>query len=181
MRLTHRELRLVIGSVVFIAAWALFVFGVKPALERIETLNRAIPEKKSELEQLNIKAGEYTVLYEGLKELRTKIDLQEKTFELLPFVESLVQECGLTKNVVTMKQVVSQLETNNYHETIVEIKMENLMLRQLVDFLWKIQSSKALVGTQSLYIKKNLTNTNLLDSTIEIRNLGTTPKITSKV
>ena len=69
-----------------------------------------------------------------------------------------------------MNQVVSQLDTN-YHETIVEIKMENLMIRQLVDFLWKIQSSKALVGTQSLYIKKNLTNTNLLDSTIEIRNL----------
>jgi hypothetical protein len=180
MRLTHRELRLVIGSVVFIAAWALFVFGIKPALERIETLNRAIPEKKSELEQLNIKAGEYIVLYERLKELRTKIDLQEKTFELLPFVESLVQECGLTKNVVTMNQVVSQLDTN-YHETIVEIKMENLTIRQLVDFLWKIQSSKALVGTQSLYIKKNLTNTNLLDSTIEIRNLGTTPKIASKV
>ena len=69
-----------------------------------------------------------------------------------------------------MNQVVSQLDTN-YHETIVEIKMENLMIRQLVDFLWKIQSSKALVGIQSLYIKKNLTNTNLLDSTIEIRNL----------
>ncbi len=180
MRLTHRELRLVIGSVVFVAAWALFVFGVKPALERIETLNRTIPEKQSELEQLNIKAGEYIVLYEGLKDLRTKIDLQEKTFELLPFVESLVQECGLTKNVVTMKQVVSQLETN-YHETIVEIKMENLTLRQLIDFLWKIQSSKVLVRTQSLYIKKNLINTNLLDSTIEIRNLGTTPKIISKV
>ena len=170
MRLTHRELWLVTGLVFFVAAWTLFVLGIRPALERIETLNRVIPEKQSELEQLSIKTGEYIVLYDGLKDLRTKIDLQEKTFELLPFVESLVQECGLTKNVVTMKQMASQLETN-YLETVVEIKLENLTLRQLVDFLWKIQSSKVLARTERLYIKKNLTNTNLLDSIVEIRNL----------
>lgn len=170
MRLTHRELRLITSLMVFVIAWTLFVLGIKPALERIETLNRVIPEKQNELEQLNIKTGEYTTLYGRLRDLHAKIDLQEKTFELLPFVESLVQECGLTKNVVTMKQMVSQLETN-YNETIVEIKMENLTLRQLVDFLWKIQSSDVLARTERLYIKKNLTDTNLLDSVVEIRNL----------
>ena len=169
MRLTYREIRLITGLAIFVAAWALFVFGIRPALERIETLNRVIPEKQNELEQLNKKAGEYITLYESLKDLHAKIDLQEKTFELLPFIESLVQECGLTKNVVTMKQMVSQLETK-YYETIVEIKMENLTLRQLVEFLWKIRSSEVLARTERLYIKKNLKNTNLLDSIVEIRN-----------
>jgi len=170
MRLTHREYRLITSLVVFVVAWILFVFGIRPALERLGTLNRVIPEKQNELEQLNKKACEYIALYESIENLHAKIDLQEKTFELLPFVESLIQECGLTKNVVTMKQIVSQLETD-YDETIVEIKMENLTLRQLVDFLWKIQSSDILARSQRLYIKKNLTNTNLLDSIIEIRNL----------
>ena len=173
MRLTHREYWLAAGLVAFAAAWAFYVVGVSPALERIETLNRVIPEKQSELERLRIKTGEYIALHDVIEDLRTKIALQEKTFELLPYAESLIQECGLTNNVVTMKQQASQLETN-YHETVVEIEMANLTLRQLFDFLQKIQSSKVLARTKTLHIKKNLTNADLLDSVVEIRNLKLT-------
>jgi len=170
MRLTQREYWLAAGLVALVAAWAFYAVGVSPALERIETLNRVIPEKQSELEKLRIKTGEYIALHDSIEDLCTKIALQEDTFELLPYAESLVQECGLTKHLVTMKQQASQLETN-YHETVVEIEMENLTLRQIFDFLQKIQSSKVLARTKTLHIKRNLANSDLLDSVIEIRNL----------
>ena len=51
--------------------------------------------------------------------------------------------------------------------------LENLTLKQLIDFLRKVESSKVLARTKSLYIKKNLTNTEMLDSVVEIHN----PKI----
>jgi cell division protein FtsB len=170
MRLTRREYWLAGVLVAFIAAWAFYAIGVGPALERIETLNRVIPEKQNELEKLRTMASEYTALNDAIEDLRTKIASQQETFELLPYAESLVQECGLLKNLVTMKPQTSQLETN-YHETVVEIEMENLTLRQIFDFLQKIQSSKILARTKTLYIKKNLKNSDLLDSIIEIRNL----------
>ena len=173
MRLTHREYWLTAGLIAFAAAWAFYVAAVSPALERIETLNRVIPEKQSELERLRINIGEYIVLHDVIEDIRTKIALQEKTFELLPYAESLIQECGITKNVVTMKQQASQLDTN-YLETVVEIEMENLTLRQLFDFLQKIQSSKVLARTKTLHIKRNITNSELLDSVVKIRNLKLT-------
>ena len=123
MRLTQREYWLAAGLVALVAAWAFYTVGIGPALERIETLNRVIPEKQNELEKLRIKTGEYIALHDSIEDLRTKIASQEETFELLPYAESLVQECGLTKNLVTMKQQASQLETN-YHETVVEIELE---------------------------------------------------------
>ena len=173
MRLTQREYWLAAGLVVIVAAWTFYTVGVSPALERIKTLNRVIPEKQSELEQLGIKAGEYTALNDAIVALRTKISSQQESFELLPYAESLVQECGLENNLVTMKQQASQLETD-YHETVVEIEMENLTLRQIFDFLQKVQSSKIPARTKTLHIKRNLKNTDLLDSTIEIRNLKLT-------
>ncbi|HCO94356.1 MAG TPA: hypothetical protein DIU00_10455 [Phycisphaerales bacterium] len=173
MRLTQREYLLAAGLVALVAAWAFYTVGVGPALERIETLNRVIPEKQNELEKLRTKTGEYIALHDSIEEMRTKIASQEETFELLPYAESLVQECGLTKNLVTMKQQPSQLETN-YHETVVEIELENLTLRQIFDFLQKIKSSKVLARTKTLHIKRNPTNANLLDSVIEIRNLKLT-------
>ena len=173
MRLTQREYLLAAGLVALVAAWAFYTVGVGPALERIETLNRVIPEKQNELEKLRTKTGEYIALHDSIEEMRTKIASQEETFELLPYAESLVQECGLTKNLVTMKQQASQLETN-YNETVVEIVLENLTLRQIFDFLQKIKSSKILARTKTLHIKRNPTNADLLDSVIEIRNLKLT-------
>jgi len=173
MRLTHREYWLAAGLAAFAAAWVFYVVGVSPALERIETLNRVIPEKQSELERLRIKTDEYTALHDSIEDLHSKIALQEETFEMLPYAESQIQECGLTDNVVTMKQQASQLEAN-YRETVVEIELENLTLRQIFDFLQKIRSSKVLARTKTLHIKRNPNNADLLDSVIEIRNLKLT-------
>ncbi len=170
MRLTRREKLLAVVLAVIAAAWGLFAFAVRPAIERTETLRRVIPERQSELEALHNEASEYIALRDGLETLHTKIASQEKTFELLPFLESLIRECGLAKKVATMKQQVSQLEPHHC-ETIVEIKLQNLTLSQLVNFLWQAESSKVLARTKSLYIKKNLTNTDLLDALIEVHNL----------
>ena len=88
---------------------------------------------------------------------------------MLPFLESLVEECGLTENISIMKQQESPIDTN-YSETIVEIRLENLSLNRLVDLLYKIESSQVLAGIKSLHIKKNATDKNLLDTVIEINN-----------
>ena len=170
MRLTSREHWLGAFLAIFVMLWALFALGVRPALERIETLSRVIPEKQSELERLRTEVAEYVALHDGLRGLRSKIASQEETFELLPFVDSLVQECGLTQHVVTMKPQTSQFGSS-YRETVVEIKMESLTLRQLLDFLLKLESSKFLANTKRLYIEKNLTDASLLDSQVEISNL----------
>ncbi len=174
IRLTRREKLLAGGLVIFIAAWSLFTAGVKPALTRIETLNRVISEKQHELEKVRAISKEYIFLSNSFDSLHTKVASQHETFELLPFLESLIAECGLAKNLETMKRDVLQIDSN-YSETIVEVRLESLSLDKLVDFLRKIESSQVQARTKSLYIKRNMTNKNLLDSVIEIRNAKLSP------
>lgn len=169
MRLTRREKLLAGGLVIFVAAWSIFTAGVKPVLARIETLNRVISEKQQELKKIRAGSKEYIFLRDSLDNLRTKVASQQKNFELLPFLESLIEECGLTENISIMKQQESPIDTN-YSETIVEIRLENLSLNRLVDLLYKIESSQVLAGIKSLHIKKNATDKNLLDTVIEINN-----------
>ncbi len=167
IRLTRREKLLIIVSAVFIAVWAIYAFAVKPAVARMETLERIIPQKQRELAMLRAKCEEYALLRSSLDDLRAKVASQKDGFELLPYLESLIHHCGLAENVVMMKPHTVPLESN-YRETIVEIKLENLTLSQLVDFLGKVESSKVLVETRTLHIKRNLTNQDLLDSVLEI-------------
>jgi len=173
IRLTRREKLLAIALAILTGGWGVFALAVKPALERTRTLRRVISEKQDELGKLRARSNEYISLRDNLDKVRTKVASQEKGFELLPFLESLIREHGLAKKVATMKQRVLPLGTN-HSETVVEVRLENLTLKQLVDFLRKVESSKVLARTKSLYIKKNLTNTDLLDSVVEIHN----PKLT---
>ncbi len=173
IRLTRREKMLAIALAILVGGWGLFALAVKPALERTRTLRRVISEKQDELVKLRATSNEYISLRDNLDNVRTKVVSQEKGFELLPFLETMIRENGLAKKVGTMKQRVLQLGPS-HSETIVEVRLENLTLKQLVDFLRKVESSEVLARTKSLYIKKNLTNTDLLDSVVEIHN----PKLT---
>ncbi len=167
IRLTRREKLSAAGLLIFTAAWSLFAVAVNPALDRINTLNRVISEKQQELEEVRAISKEYIYLNKSLGNMHPKVDSRQETFELLPFLESLIDECGLSKNFKTMKRQVLQIDLN-YSEIVVEVKLESLSIGRLVDFLSKIESSKALVKTKSLYIKRNMANKNLLDSVIEI-------------
>lgn len=169
IRLTRRERLLAAALAAFAVAWSLFAFAIKPALERINTLNRVIAQKHDELVKLRAASKEYVFLRDNLEDLRTKITSQQKSFELLPFLESLVHQSMLEGNLVTMKQRVLPLEPD-YSETIVEIELENLTLGRLVDFLYKVESSDVLARTKMLHIRKNRTNKDLLDSVVEIHN-----------
>ena len=173
IRLTRKEKLLAIALTVFVVGWVLFAFAVNPAIERTKTLSRVISEKQDELQKIRDISTEYITLRNSLDNLRTKVALQEKGFELLPFLESLIREHGIAKKMTTMKQRVL-IHGPQHSETIVEVKLENLTLKQLVDFLLKVESSGVMAKTRSLYIKKNLKNADLLDSVVEIHN----PKLT---
>ena len=169
IRLTQREKLLAGSLLIFATAWTLFTVVVSPALDRIETLNRVVSEKQQELEQVREISNEYIYLSNSLDNLNAKVDLQQETFELLPFLESLIGECGLSDNVETMKRQVLPIDSN-FSRIVVEVRLERLSIGRLVDFLSKIESSYAEVRTKSLYIKKNMGDKNLLDSVIEIHN-----------
>lgn len=169
IRLTKREKLLAGGLVIFASAWSLFAVGVKPALDRIDTLDRVISEKQLELEEIRTISKEYIHLNKGLGNIRTKEDARQDTPELLPFLDSLIAECGLSKNVESMKRQVAQIDSN-YSEIIIEVKIKSVPIGRLVDFLGKIEMSRNQARTKSLYIKRNISNKNLLDSVIEIFN-----------
>jgi len=177
IRLTRREKLLAAALAICAVVWSFFAFVVEPTKDRIETLKRVIPQKQEELRKLRAAGKEYVLLRDSLRDLRTKVASQRQTFELLPFLESLIRQSDLKGKIATMKQRVLPLDSD-YSQTIVEIEIEGLTLTSLVDFLSKVESSDVLARIRSLYIKKSRKSKDLLDSVVEIHN----PRLTqSKV
>ncbi len=162
IQVTPRERLLSIGLIVILAAWALYALAVGPACDRIRTLQRIIPEKQAQLRQLQTQSAQYTSLRNELARQQTETTSPGPDFQLLPFLETLVERHKLTKHVVTMEP-----DTRQPAETVA-IELRDISLRQLIDFLIAVQTSESVVRVGSLHIRKNSNNEALLDSTVGI-------------
>jgi hypothetical protein len=167
MRLTYRERWLITAITIIVLAWASYVFGLRPAIERIETLNRIIPENERKLQDLMVKSKQYLALAATLENVKNNGTQDKTDFELVAFLESRCIDCGLAKKVVTMKQEVLPVDSN-YSEIVAEIQLENITLQQLVEFLLKTESSNRLLWVKSLYIEKAYADSNLIGVVLQL-------------
>ena len=176
MQLTYRERWMIVGTIVFLGLWAVYALGVRPAVERLQTLKRVIPEQQQVLEKLRVKSAQYLAMQDELDGYKQRALLEGKDFEPLRFLESTVNQMNLTKKLSSMKQEMLQLDSS-YCEVIVEIKLQAVSLEQLVELLLKVRASSYPLRIRSLYTKKSSAEPELLDTLIQISALKTSSPI----
>lgn len=168
IHLNRREKRLAIGMAAVVAVWAIYGYGIRPTQERIATLERVIPERQSELEQLRDMSDKYSALQRRFEATRTRLAQQNPTFELLPFLETLIERHKLTAHVHGMKQDLPVESRGPYAETSVAINLEGISLAQLVRFLEAVDTAEVVAQIGSLHVHKSRTNEGTLASNIQI-------------
>jgi hypothetical protein len=167
MQITKRERLLSVGLTVALAAWALYALAVRPAGDRIRTLQRVIPEKQAQLQELQAKSAQYTALRNEFAQAKTQMASQEPDFQLLPFLETLIDRHKLAGHLVTMGPD-TLLPQTEYSEVVVTIELHEVSLKQLIDFLSAVETSTSVVRVGTLHIRKDPKNEALLDSTVGI-------------
>jgi type II secretory pathway component PulM len=163
MQFTRRERLLGLGLTAAIAVWGLYTLAIKPTRARIRTLQRVIPEKQTELRQLRAKSAEYLTLQKKSQELQAKLASQSPDFQLLPFLEAVIERHKLTSHVVTM-----QPPQAGYSQVVVTLELQDIPYRQLVGFLVAVESSEAVLQVGSLHVRQDATNELLVDATVGI-------------
>jgi len=158
IQLTRREQRLAIGLTAAVALWAVYGFAVEPVRERIEDLRRFIPEKETELQEIQAKSAEYMRLRQGLEEVQMRMAEQDPNFELPSFAESLLEQQDLTTHATV----------DGYLGTVVKITLKDVALGQLVDFLKAIEASNVVAQVGSLHVYRSTSHGTLLGSLVEI-------------
>jgi len=167
MQTTSRERMLAALLMVAVAAWASYSLALKPARERMQTLQRIVPEKQAQLRDLRAKSVQYAALKRALDERRANLASQDPDFQLLPFLEATIERHKLAKQATMGGRDPLQPQPD-YGEAVVTIELHNVSLQQIVDFLREVDTSKSAVHIGSLRICKAPNTQGLLNSTIEI-------------
>ena len=170
MRLARREKYLVMlaGCILFLLA--VFHFLILPFFEEKERLSEGVKSMESTLEEIVMKSAEYKALKKNDQGLQDALAKRDKGVTLFSFLEGEADKAEVKGHIKYMKPSVSQ-GTGPYKESTVEMKLEQITLKQLVGYLYRIESPKDVISIKRISIKENKKESGYLDAILQVLTL----------
>jgi len=166
INLSQREQRVLIGAGVIFVLMFLYL-SVDSVLKRYGKLEDKIATKRVEVQKISRLRTQYMEAHKQLEDIKAKLDQMEKGFSVLSFIEDLANKENIRENIGSVKPKKLPLN-DSYDENIVELKIDNVSLSKLVDFIYKIENSGYLLKIKRLRVKPRYDNRDLLNVTLQV-------------
>ena len=170
MRLAKREKFLVslAGSIIVLLIF--FHFIILPFFEKMDHLKEGVKAKEVTLSDMMVMSAEYKALKKGSQRLQDTLARRSKGITLFSFLEKEADNADVKSHIKYMKPSSSQ-GTGTYKESMVEIKLEAVNLKQLVGYLYRIESPEDVIGVKRISIKENTKEPGCLDIIVQVMTL----------
>jgi general secretion pathway protein M len=160
LNLGTRERVFIIGAGVAVLLALLFTMVIDPMLAYSARLDRQIITAQRELQELHTLRQDYQRQKSVLDRINAQLKRQ-KNFSIFSRLEELAKQTDTRNKILYIKPTVSS-PSDAYEEESVEIKMEDVTLEQLIQYLFQIENSPQFMKIKRLYLKPHLDNRQLL-------------------
>jgi general secretion pathway protein M len=167
MKLAKREKYLVMLAGCAIAFFLVFQFVIFPFLDERKRMRRSIAAKQESFKEVLRLRGEYEVQKKGFQGIKQILSKRKAGFTLFSFLEKSAGEAELKGHIKYMKPSTTQ-STGPYKESTVEMKLEQITLKQLVDYLYRVESPESLISIKRISIKENKGESGYLDAVFQV-------------
>ncbi|RJR17065.1 MAG: hypothetical protein C4582_13670 [Desulfobacteraceae bacterium] len=167
MKLARRERYLVTVASLAVFLFLAFHFAVIPFFEKMANLRSGIDSRERALRDMAGLAAQYREITENSKGREELIRRRPKGFTLFSFLEKAAGESAVKDRIKYMKPSTSQT-TGPYKESMVEMQMEEITLKQLVDYLYRVEYGDKLVQIKRVSIKESRRESGYLDAVIQV-------------
>lgn len=169
-RLSARERVMVTAAVIFVLSALIYGVLLRPALEKRERWRSMAVRKRVEMTRFVELSSRYRELEGTISEIEKRLGSRKGGTSLLAELEAKARELNLQDNIASMKPFTTQLDSGLV-ESSVEIRLEKLALRGLVEFLQRVEGRGSLVATRRLRVKSRFDDPQLLDVSILVSTL----------
>ena len=162
----NQRLALLTGAAALVLGLVVqFVFF--PLYDVRERTVRAIAVNEKVLRQLGPMWVEYRVLKEGAQAVQQILARRPGDFTLFSYLEKKTGEAGVKPNVKYINPSRAPV-SSGYEETSVDLKLEKITLKQLVNFLYMVESREDLIALRKITVAKVKEDPDYLNATIQV-------------
>ena len=165
VKMSSRERNLVSGALIFVTLSVLYALVFSPLAERGNTWQRKTANVKKEYAEFLKLRAKYVEIEAALSGLQANLTSGGSDASLLARMEATARSLGLQDRITSMKPFSTDLDSG-IQESSVEIRMEKLDLKGVVDLLEKVESSENNTRVGRLRVKTRFDDPSLVDVTI---------------
>ena len=167
IKLGRREKILVSLAACCIAVFVLFQFIIFPFFDRREVIGRGIEAKRDGLKEIVKLRSEYESYKRGADGIQRYLRSRMKSFTLFSFLEQAAGKARVKDHIKYMKPSASRT-SGRFKESMVEMKLDKISLKQLVDYLYLIESPKNIVSIKRISIRDSKSAPGYLDAVMQV-------------
>ncbi len=153
LKLSNREKYYVGGGLFLLVLFLVVQLVLSPFIDAKEQARRSVTANEKVLKEMYSLSAEYRVMQGGSLDIKESLTRRPKDFTLFSFLEKQAGTAGVKQNIKYMKPSTS-VETGPYTESSVEMKLDKITLKQLVDYLHLVESRKYLVSVKRISVKQ---------------------------
>jgi len=153
MKLRKRETGILILAV-FCPFLVLYYFIViSPALSKQQTLMDYVSKKQADLQHMLALQKEWRAFQDMRKEAESILNRRGEGFTLLSYLEGISRAAGIDTKIQYIKPVSFPEAEGSMQPMGIEMRYDKLDIKELVDFLYKIEHTRNLLKIQRIKIQ----------------------------
>ena len=169
--LNRRERYALILAAVFAGLFIVVQFMVFPFLDKREQLQRSAAAKGRVLSEMQLLRTEYDKVRRQSELAGMQFSRRPKGFTLFSFLDQLAGKAGLKGNITYMKPSTSSQKNSPYKQSLVEMKMQAITLKQLTTYLHMVETSRNMARIKRLSIQKQETQKGAINVVLQVETL----------
>ena len=163
--LARRERMILLGGAGVGALSLLFVLVIDPWLEHLSRLDRQIVRTQHQIRELGVLGTQFASLRGRLAAVEDKLASGQGRFSLLPFLEEAAANAQIRDRIAAMRPQTNP-PVQGYKETIVEVRLEGVLLSELLALLVTLEDSPSLLQVKRAQMKPRFDAPHLLEATL---------------
>lgn len=166
-RLSKRERFLLAVGVLFVLGFVFHQLIADPFLTKKQRLERSLQKKAANVLEMKLLQKEYQQISENKRDIMGRLQSRSPEFSLFTFVEQQIDTVRMKERVTSIKPGVSDYQ-EGVRQALIDLKIEGIVLAQLVDFLASIESFDKVVFVERIVVQNNSREDGLLDVMLSV-------------
>ncbi len=171
IKLNKREKISVAVAAMVVVIFIVLQFMVFPLFDKNTRLSRMITTREQELVQIRHLQAEYRKAADKSDQAKRHLDARRKGFTLFSFLDTLAGKTGVKSHIAYMKPTTTPIKDTPYRRSMVEMKLKEITMPQLLAYLHGIETSKDMLSIKRLSISTGEQQADLLNSVFQVETL----------
>jgi general secretion pathway protein M len=171
IKLNQREKIGVTAATAAVIVFLAVQFLIVPLFDKNAQLTRTLATRQQELEQILLLQAEYRQTVQTAEQAQRYLKTRKRGFTLFSFLDTLAGQTGVKSHIAYMKPTTTTQKESPYRLSMVEIKLQDITMAQLLAYLHGIETSRDMISIKRLSIARGEQNATLINTVFQVETL----------